>query len=437
MRQIISGKIQTTYVLDAKLHYHFIFCNPNFHFSRNMISFLYLRTMKRIKVFNPEHDLALANGDSHFIAPKNIREMARDLAPLLEVVDTDDITVWGWDSVVTNRLCKMGVSRAELPSEEALAALSRCSERKTAHLLLQAFRARYPYSHYIGESILIGEVKEITPYVAQHQHVLLKNPLSSSGKGLRHVSHGTDWSKTGEWAEALIRRHGYLTAEPYYDKVQDFAMEFYVDGNGCRFIGYSLFVTDHHGRYIGSNLMGDERIEAQLAYYVPRTALHKLRDWIVAHHTYIVPAEWDTTHHPLHFGIDMMIVSESQRSTDNIQPTPMARGERLSVKETHPDGNSEFRIQNSEFKIHPCVEINLRMNMGIIAHEVYRRLLAPEAEGMFHLAFFADAEALCSFHQENACRHPVEYSDGRLLRGYLPLTPINSGTRHHAYVICK
>ena len=385
--------------------------------------------MKRIKVFNPEHDLALANGDSHFIAPKNIREMARDLVPLLEIMEGDGITVWGWDSVVANHLCKMGVPRTELPNEEALAALSRRTERQTAHQLLSTFRAGHPDSHYIGESILIRDIKEIAPYAAQHKHILLKNPLSSSGKGLRHVNFNDNVNenlhpdslpslassptlkKVESWAEALIRRHGYLTAEPYYDKVQDFAMEFYVDGSGCRFIGYSLFATDHHGRYIGSHLMDDERIETRLASYVPRTALHELRDWIIAHHTHIVPTEWDTTRYPLHFGIDMMIVSTW--------------------------GSSKFEIRNSGFAIHPCVEINLRMNMGIIAHEIYRRLLAPEVEGMFHLAFFADTEALRTFHRENTSLYPTEYSNGKLLRGYLPLTPINSETRHHAYIICK
>ena len=420
--------------------------------------------MKHHFVFNPEHDLALANGDRHFIAPKNIREMAHDLAPLMEVMDADRLIVWGWDTALVAHLCKTGVSRTEFPTDAALAALRHRSERQTAHHLLSAFLAEHPCNHYIGESNLIKDIGEIGPYAAQHGHVLLKNPLSSSGKGLRHVKGGlplspsrrggtsksaktspeelspslaTGLNRTMEWAEALIRRHGYLTAEPYYSKVQDFAMEFRADATGCHFIGYSLFITDHHGRYIGSHLMSDERIEEQLASYVPREALHELRDWIVAHADQIVPDEWDTHRFPLYFGIDMMIVSESQRSTDNRQPTPMVRGERLSVKESHPDGNSEFRIQNLEFKIHPCVEINLRMNMGIIAHEIYRRLLAPEAKGMFHLAFFPDTAALLAFQQEQHTLHPATYSGNRLIHGYMPLTPIGESTRHHAFIICK
>ena len=388
--------------------------------------FSYLSTMKRFFFFNPEHDLALNNGDSHFIAPKNIREMAHDLAPLIEVIDTERIVVWGWDVALVERLRKMGIPSTELPADEALTALRCRSERKVAHHLLGTFQTEQLAQHYTGESVIIRNISDIAFYAARHGHILLKNPLSSSGKGLRHVnvSDNSHLSSTlalkpvESWANALIRRHGYLTAEPYYDKVQDFAMEFYVDMYGCHFIGYSLFVTDHHGRYIGSRLMSDERIEELLASYVPRKALYELRDWIIAHIALIVPDEWDTTAFPLHFGIDMMVVN--MRSTQSIQS----------------DSNSQPTTHNSRFALHPCVEINLRMNMGIIAHEIYRHRLAPEAEGMFYLSFFADTATLLAFQREQQALRPAVYSGNRLVHGYLPLTPIGEGTRHHAYIIC-
>ena len=152
--------------------------------------------------------------------------------------------------------------------------------------------------------------------------------------------------------------------------------------------------------------MSDELIEAHLASYVDREALHQLRDWIITHSTHIIPNEWDISRHPLHFGIDMMVV------------------------------RSQVKSGNSQFKFHPCVEINLRLNMGIIAHEIYRRLLAPDAKGMFRLTFFADTDALLFFHREQQAIHPAIYSSERLISGYLPLTPISEGTRHHAYIIC-
>ena len=423
--------------------------------------------MKQILLFNPEHDLALANGDRHFIAPRNIREMAHDLADIMEAIlpssDSESSFIsplasahpvpWGWDPAVVEQFKRMGITAQELPTDDALAALSRRSERITAHQILCNFRKAHTDNAFVGESLVARTFDEIADFAERHQHILLKAPLSGSGKGLRHVNKeglplpppggGTPESseqsgggmlslssslkKVESWANALIRRHGYLTAEPYYNKVQDFAMEFIADATGCHFIGYSYFITDGHGRYIASRLMSDAKAEDLLCTYVPRKALHKIRQWMILHHTDIIPSEWDTTRHPLPFGIDMMIVRESQQSTVNSQQSTV----------NHPDGNSEFRIQNSKFTIHPCVEINLRMNMGIIAHEIYRHLLTPDTEGTFRIARFPDNASLRAFHDEQTSLHPTTYRDNRLASGYKAITPINTGTTHLAYILCE
>ena len=417
------------------------------------IFFLYLRTVKSIFLFNPEHDLALANGDRHFIAPRNIREMAGDLAelmsiaaPLYERVSPPCATAphpipWGWDAASTERFKKMGIPNEALPTAEALATLSQHSERFIAHQLLKAFQQSHPDSTYLGESLIVHTFDELAAYAIQHGHILLKAPLSGSGKGLRHVNFNdndngngasvvaTDASsasasalkKVESWANALIRRHGYLTAEPYYPKVLDFAMEFIADATGCRFIGYSLFVTDSHGRYIGSRLTSDAEIENALASYVPREVLHEVRRWVIEHHSHIVPTAWDTAQHPLPFGIDMMIICDSQRSTDNIR---QARD------------SAEISTTNPQFKIHPCVEINLRMNMGIIAHELYRHRLTPDATGTYQIARFADNATLRQFHEEHTQLHPATYHEGKLSSGYMLLTPITDDTLHLAYALC-
>ena len=303
--------------------------------------------MNNIKVFNPEHDMALANGDRHFIAPRNIREMARDLTPLLEVMDDEDIMVWGWDHAIKSHLLRMGIASDMLPTDEALTKLRTCSERQSAHHLLRAFHADHPDGPYTGESILAHNIDDIAAYATQHGHIILKDPLSSSGKGLRHVNINEDdndnenfqrvassspsLSKVKNWINALIKRHGYLTAEPFYDKVQDFAMEFCIREGQCHFIGYSLFSTNHHGRYESNLLMADERIEAQLAQYVPSPALHEVRDWVITHTDRFIPTEWDTTKHPLYFGIDMMVVKDGRQCTID---------------------NPRFRNQDSEFRNH-------------------------------------------------------------------------------------
>ena len=418
--------------------------------------------MNRITVFNPEHDMALANGDRHFIAPRNIREMARDLAPLLDIVSGDGITVWGWDHAIKTHLRRMGIDAAKLPTDAALTALRTCSERKAAHHLLRAFHADHPHGPYTGESLIAHNIEDIAAYATRHGHIILKDPLSSSGKGLRHVKEHQEthlnppceggleaprcqhplpyregWGGSiSSWANALFKRHGYLTAEPFYDKVQDFAMEFCIRGGQCHFIGYSLFSTNHHGRYESNLLMEDEKIESMLARYIPHSALHEVRDWVIAHSHYIIPAEWDTTRHPLYFGIDMMVVKDGRQCTiDN----PRFRNQDTEFRNQNSEirsQKSEIINQNSEIKLHPCVEINLRLNMGIIAHEVHRKLLAPGTEGTFHVTAFPSEEAAQQSHREHTTKYPPVYREGKIVSGYHPLTPILPHTRHHAYVIC-
>ena len=393
--------------------------------------------MNLTKVFNPEHDMALSNGDRHFIAPQNIRDMARDLAPLMSYVGSDGPLVWGWDHAICEQLLRMGIPADELPSTEALASLRGHSGRQSAHELLSMFHAQHAGGPYTGESIIVTDTDQLTPFVARHHHVVLKAPYSSSGKGLRHVkthpvppceggksspAENTSMStsspsqggmeRISSWAEALIRRHGYLTAEPCYNKVQDFAIEFIVTDDTCRFIGYSLFNTNAHGRYEANLLMEDEAIELLLAQHVPLAALHEVREWIIAHAHHIVPVVWDTTRHPLYFGIDMMVVKDGQKS--------------------------EFINHKSEFKLHPCVEINLRLNMGIIAHEVRRQLVAPGSVGTFHVTTFASTEDALQFQECHATRYPTcTDTEGLIVAGYHPLTPIYPHTRHHAYIVCR
>ena len=445
--------------------------------------------MNRIAIFNPEHDMALANGDRHFIAPRNIREMARDLAPLLEIIPSDEVLVWGWDHAIKSQLLRMGIAAEALPTDAALTALRKCSERQSAHHLLRAFHTDHPNGPYMGESIIAHGIDDIASYATRHGHIVLKDPLSSSGKGLRHVNINEDdndnenfqraassspsLSKVKNWANALVKRHGYLTAEPYYDKVQDFAMEFCIDGEKCRFIGYSLFNTNHHGRYESNLLMADEKIEDQLAQYIPHSALHEVRDWVISHSHHIIPTEWDTTKHPLYFGIDMMVVRTTdkvafereqrlladsaersnfnevngQQTTDAIRKANFqfsilkvrASEQESSLLELFQRAQPKLNnaVVNSQFRIHPCVEINLRLNMGIIAHEVRRKLLAPGTEGTFHVTAFPTEEAAQQFHQEYTTKYPPAYREGKIVSGYHPLTPIHPHTRHHAYVMCE
>ena len=63
-----------------------------------------------------------------------------------------------------------------------------------------------------------------------------------------------------------FERAGVSYGEPIYNKVKDFALEFYSDGRGeVRFAGYSVFSTNEHGAYTGNLLASDGQIEESIA----------------------------------------------------------------------------------------------------------------------------------------------------------------------------
>ena len=117
--------------------------------------------------------------------------------------------------------------------------------------------------------------------------------------------------------------------EPYYNKVRDFGMEFFMHENGeVEYTGLSLFHTVNNV-YTGNLLAPEEEKRMILDKWIPTSLTDMVRDRIC---TYI-----PTMLHPHYagpLGIDMMVVS---------------------------------RHDQQGFLLHPCVEINLRRTMGHVA----------------------------------------------------------------------
>ena len=105
---------------------------------------------------------------------------------------------------------------------------------------------------------------------------MLKAPYSSSGKGLRW-GHAVYEPVLANWCRRILKSQGGVVVEPLYNKVEDFAMEFYAEGGNVRFAGYSLFRTDSNGAYEGNSLVSDQEIETLLCEKIERTALRALK----------------------------------------------------------------------------------------------------------------------------------------------------------------
>ena len=89
-----------------------------------------------------------------------------------------------------------------------------------------------------------------------------------------------------------------------------------------------------------------------------------------------------------------------------------------------------------KYRVQPCLEINLRYNMGIVALMLSRRYLDEHAEGEFTVRYYAKAGEAWQEHRYLQQLYPAVYKNNRIKSGYLNLTPVNEATHFVASLIC-
>ena len=365
---------------------------------------------KTVFLFNPENDMALANFTPYYKVPAEIQRMAADLsvlpawyAPAGSIVKLPSIgrmphweedgnggmffpevewtaaypsvawSPWGWSPALVHTLRQEEVDEAYLPSVGILADIRALSGRTSAVRILQSFAGM---KGICGEACACFTLEEVRTIVAGWGRCVLKAPWSGSGRGLAFVSNETWTASVEGWTARILRTQGAVMAEPIYNKVCDFAMEFRADEDGkVSFAGYSLFETDAFGNYKGNLLASDGTIEHWLEAYISLETLYEVRQHLLA----VLP-QWLGRRYTGYLGIDMMVCHEK------------------------------------DYMLHPCVEINLRMNMGVLSRLFFDRYVCPTACGRFVIEHYP--------------------TSGEALRfGYVSLTPVGEDTRYQAYVL--
>lgn len=399
--------------------------------------------MANTYIFNPDNDLALANGDMNYLPPRSARRMAIDLAflPAWYADDGDAVLIpnsealyywsktstnnilsidinwitekenipnqpllpWGWNPALVKQMKGRGLADEYLPSLDKMNILRELSSRRMAVEVLKALMQNLSNTHpLIGEATFCATEEEIAHHVTSYPATMLKAPWSSSGKGLRR-GQGKYAPPLSGWCARTLAQQGAVVVEPLYHKVKDFAMEFYSSGDGAplTFVGYSRFVTDANGSYEGNLMMADKEIESELSIYVSREALHSVRAMLQELIGERIGADYRG-----YVGVDMMVC--------------------LAKREN----------QKWDMCLHPCVEINLRMNMGVVAHIFYERYVANGCRGRFMVEYFPNPEALKKMHCRRTEEHPLLLSsDGRICKGYQPLTPVGRETQYIVWAL--
>ena len=288
---------------------------------------------RQIYIFNPEHDLCIANGDENFVPPRSAMGFAKENIDLSEHLKRPNkqrrqIIPWGWNHVLKKRLINEGFDPAMLPSEDELQFIRSHSRREFA--LDVHSRLCCGDSQVIGPDyrIVATNVSEIEPFISANGSAVLKSPLSGSGKGIRFVRERLSESDEG-WCRRTLDKQGSVIVERRFEILKECAMLFECHHKGIDFIGYSLFESKN-GAYSKNILASDEDIENIIAEYIPRDTLIAIREGLTS-----ILADSLVGHYEGFLGVDQMICQA---------------------------GSPVFV---------PVSEINLRMTMGLIARNQY------------------------------------------------------------------
>jgi len=174
-------------------------------------------------------------------------------------------------------------------------------------------------------------------------------------------------------------------------------MEFRSSSNGrFGFAGYSQFRTGGSGAYEGNLLISDAAIERNLLEYIPVEEIYKLRDRLEQE----LSLRFGTIYNG-YLGVDMMIC--------RFPESPV-------------------------YRIHPCVEINLRMNMGVVARHIYDHYIYPTSTGAFQISYYPTEGTAWRAHKEMEEAYPLEIEQGRIKSGYLSLVPAHKKSSYRAWV---
>ena len=303
-----------------------------------------------MNIFNPEHDLCLANGSPHFVPPDSALEFGRNCSGLNHWIEenTDDrIIPWGWDPYLKRQLQKKGIPDTLLPTDSEIAAIRELSHRRIsiqARRYIDIALGRYKHLLTTPSGVETTSIAAIDRILENWGSIVLKAPWSGSGKGLRWVRKGEFYPSDRGWCGRTIERQGSVLIEKRFPVIQDFALLFHLTRGKVCFAGYSLFYNDN-GMYRGNLLASDGLIFRILGQWLAPELIEAVKNAVTSFIAEHIAGRYDG-----YLGVDMFVCQDD-----------------------HSGG----------ILLNPCVEINVRMTMGLLARKVYDRLEEKLGDGEY------------------------------------------------------
>ncbi|MDR3218138.1 MAG: hypothetical protein LBU22_04020 [Dysgonamonadaceae bacterium] len=395
-----------------------------------------------IHYFNPGHETAILNGSPFYHPSDKVAKMQEDLASLPAwYADAEDYILLPYGKIVSADLIrncqnykadglvnyedasqsnpeKIKSERVALwgISPQSIYFFEKLNKQYGLQLKIPEWKPEYRFlgsrhaSHKVLTHIIntIPEIeKDILPqffsgitemenhHIKSKQKHLVKSPYSSSGRGLVWLPPGIVARSEKQIISGMLKRQSCVSLEKTLDKQLDFSMHFEINAkNETGFIGYSVFQTNSKGAYEKSFLSNQHTLEQQITQFINPDLLYKvhkaLRDAL---------QEIYAPHYNGNIGVDMMVYRSGER-----------------------------------YKLHPCVEINMRKSMGLLAIRLFESHLHPDTNGEFLVEYQAQPDVIRQKHSTLQAGYPLVSENGLIKKGYLNLCPVTETSNYHAYI---
>lgn len=394
---------------------------------------------RKLYYFNPGHEGAILNNSPYYMLPANVVKMRQDLSYISawyadnseDFILLENTLPDAFKKTCNSLSLSKGITNKELALKASDAIvhlwgqspqsihhfeelnnryglnlqipswnenLYQLTSREMSTECLNSLIKNLPSLSYLNPPKYCTTLDEIDLLVVNSEYQLLaKAPYSSSGRGLLWLPIGELTKTEKQILHGIIKKQGKLSVEKAFNKKLDFAMEFTLSDRNISFEGYSLFETNNKGGYIGNYIGSQKSLISSITSYINIDFLEEIKSELIS----ILSERFSYSYNGC-IGVDMMIYEE------------------LGID-----------------KLHPCVEINVRDNMGFLAISIYRKHIDPNSKGFFYLEFSQQEKDLLKKDNDLKIQYPLLIENNRIKSGYISLCPISESTKFIAYMIIE
>jgi len=357
-----------------------------------------------IHLFNPTCEIATATGNPYYEPPAVLKTFEKDLSTLpIVYAETNDsiyvdslpckefidylnalpfnavqfiqadaidwnnyINPWGWAPNVKGALSAEHIKNARLY-------LSRINSVFLFNALYDSLNDTS--KEVLTKPIIHNSYTDIEQKINAKETFVLKSLFSSSGRGVLFFDNQVDVGRIQK-AKSILKKQGQIIEEEWYNRVQDFSIQFYKKGNTIEYLGITKLLVSNRGEYQGNMLF--ETIDHDYLNVLLENGAEIYRNAILS--------------------LDVIKDYEG------------------------PIGVDAFLfVKNGSVWLNPCVEMNCRHTMGYVSKS-FEKYVDSSSKATFQVRRVTQEQ------RSNYLQIP-EMVNGKISQGNVNVTPINKDTQ--------